>query len=84
MMAMLEGNREKRAAEEKARQDQLRREWQEQKRREEEELAKELAVINARKALEEKAKDINRDEFVADAIKKMEAELDFSDFAFKF
>lgn len=38
----------------------------------------------ARKAMEDKAKEINRDQLVREAQAKMEAELDFGAFSFKF
>ncbi len=43
-------------------------------------LDKELAVIRARQALEAKAKEVNRDDFVAEAQARIAAECDFGSF----
>lgn len=83
-MSQLQENRQRRAKEEKERQDRLRRDWEAEQRKKQDALDKELAVINARKALEDKAKEINRDVFVQESLQKMESELDFGAFSFKF
>lgn len=83
MMGELKIKRAERAKAEQARRDELKRQFEEQKRKEAEALAKEMGMINKKKQQEEAAKNINRDAFVKDAQQRLEKELSFGQFVFK-
>jgi len=81
---MLNKNRAQRDEEEKARKAALAAEWKAEQDKIKEERDKELAIIAARKKLDDEEKQRKRDEVVKESQARMEKELDFSEFNFNF